>query len=317
MGATGVLVLFLVATLRPVIAVPEHTGAFQQVAALAATSTRNDITLIRGGSPSYVDARDASDVLALPLVAIHGHAVFGIRSQYPDNYARDLATLYTGWMRQGRHVYFLLGANGALWIPGMSFVKQTPFTFVVPEFSQLLNQKPASVGQLTITYQRYELVAGQLPLPQRIDVSDTASQVAGFYTQETIKGRTFAWTNGTGVLRFDAATQPRTLHLTVSAGTRPSTIGAATLCVDVAPQHIPAQDATSPWQEVTCVSLADDAVHDIAVTIPAITTSDATATGAVLVKLRSQPWIAADVDPRQNDRRPLGVQFVAAAMTTP
>lgn len=309
----SMLLVFLVVTIRPIIRTPEHAGAFEQVATLAATSTINDVVLIRGGAPNYVAARDASDVLALPLMAIHGRAVFGIRSQTPDNYAPDLVTLYTRWMQQGRRVYLLLGANGAMWLPGMTLVKQAPFTFMVPEFSQLTQQKPASFGKLTITYQRYELLVGNPQLPTRIDYSDTASQVAGFYTQETINGRTFAWTAGTAVLRFTAPQRASTLHLRVSAGKRPAAIGPATLCVDSMAQRIPQSDADTTWTPLGCTVLDGDTVHTIQVTIPATTSP----TGTVLVQLRTSPWVAAAVDPRQNDWRPLGVQFLAATIETP
>jgi hypothetical protein len=316
-GTTAVLVLFLIATMRPVLQIPEYAGAISQVATIAATSTQRDVVLIRGGAPSYVMARDASDVIALPLAAIHGREVFSVRSQYPDNYARDLATLYQRWMNQDRRIFFLLGANGALWIPGMSFVKQEPITFVVPEFSQLLNQKPASVGQLAVTYQRYELVRGDAPLATRIDVSDTASQVGGFYTQETIKGRTFAWTTGRAVLRFDAPPAPRPLTLRVSAGSRPALLGAAKVCIDVAAQVIPQTDANTTWQELDCMDLVSTAIQTISVTVPVIDTSASNATGAILVKLRSVPWVMAEVDPLQHDRRPLGIQFLGADFASP
>lgn len=313
-GSVLLMVGFLGATIRPVIATPEHAGAITQVAALAAQSTTNDITLIRGGFPNYVSARDASDVLALPLTAIHGRAVFGIRSQSPDNYAGDLATLYTRWIQQGRHVYFMLGANGALWIPGMSLVKQDPFTFAVPEFSQLRNQKPASVGVLSITYQRYELKPGRLPLPRQIDVSDTASQISGFYTQETIAGQTFAWTTGTGVLRFDVPHQPTTLQLTVAAGKRPASIGAAQVCIEALGQYIPAHDAAEPGVALGCFAVTGSAPQTIEVTVPADIPSS---NGVLLIRIHSEPWIAAQVDPLQNDWRPLGIQFVNATLGTP
>jgi hypothetical protein len=50
----------------------------------------------------------------------------------------------------------------------------------------------------------------------------------------------------------------------------------------------------------------------IAVTIPGGLRS---ATNTLLVQLRSEAWVAAKVDPSQNDMRPLGVQFVTADMT--
>jgi hypothetical protein len=310
-GSGIVLGGFLVATIRPVITTPEHQGAFDAIARLAQQSTPNDVTLIRGGSPSFVAARDAADVLALPLMAIHGQSAFGIRSQNPDKYADDLTTLYRRWIQSGRRVYLLLGADGGLWLPGMHLVKRDAVNLQLPEFSQLRNQKPASVGMLNIVYQRYELVDGEAPLPAKIDTTDTASQISGFYTHETIAGQTFAWTNGHGVLRMPLPTQPTSLTLTVAGGKRPATIGQATLCIDVAGQPDPRLADPVVWTQLQCMPL-NKQPQTIAVTIPGGLRS---ATNTLLVQLRSEAWVAAKVDPSQNDMRPLGVQFVTADMT--
>lgn len=310
-GSGIVLMGFLVATIRPMVTTPEHHGAFAAIDHLAQQSTANDITLIRGGSPSFVAARDAADVLALPLMAIHGQSTFGIRSQTPDKYATDLTTLYRRWLQSGRRVYLLLGADGGLWLPGMHLVKREAVNFQLPEFSQLLNQKPASVGTLNIAYQRYELIDGDAPLPRIIDTTDTASQVSGFYTHETIAGQTFAWTNGHGVLRMPLPIKPTPLTLTVAGGKRPASIGQATLCIDVAGQPDPRQSLPVVWTQLQCLPLSAQS-QTVEVTIPA-TLSSTTAT--LLVQLRSEAWVAAKVDPTQNDIRPLGVQFLAADMT--
>lgn len=309
-GSVVVLVGFLGATIRPVITTPEHQGAFATIDHLAQQSTPNDITLIRGGSPSFVAARDAADVLALPLMAIHGQATFGIRSQTPDKYAGDLTTLYRRWLQSERRVYLLLGANGGLWLPGMHLVKREAVNFQLPEFSQLPNQKPASVGTLNIAYQRYELMDGEAPLPTSIDTSDTASQISGFYTHETIAGQTFAWTTGNAVLRMPLPTQPTPLSLTIAGGTRPDSIGPATMCIDVAGQPDPRHADPVAWTQLQCLTLGTQP-QTVAVTVPIGLSS---ATNTLLVQLRSEAWVAAKVDPSQNDMRPLGVQFVAADM---
>lgn len=310
-GSLVVLVGFLGATIRPMITTPEHQGAFAAIDHLAKQSTSNDVTLIRGGSPSFVAARDAADVLALPLMAIHGQATFGIRSQNPDKYAGDLTTLYRRWLQSGRHVYLLLGADGGLWLPGMHLVKRDAINFQLPEFSQLLNQKPASVGTLNIAYQRYELLDGDAPLPTRIDTSDTASQVSGFYTHETIAGQTFAWTNGHGVLRMPLPTHPTALTITVAGGKRPASIGQAMVCIDVAGQPDPRNAEQVTWTPLQCTRTSTQP-QTITVTIPGGLRS---ATNTLLVQLRSEAWVAANVDPSQNDTRPLGVQFMAMDMT--
>lgn len=310
-GSVVVLVGFLGATIRPVITTPEHKGALAAIDQLAQQSTPSDVTLIRGGSPSFVTARDAVDVLALPLMAIHGQHAFGIRSQTPDKYATDLTRLYRRWLQSERRVYLLLGANGGLWLPGMHLVKRDAVSLQLPEFSQLINQKPASVGTLNIVYQRYELIDGDAPLPTKINTTDTASQISGFYTHETIAGQTFAWTNGHGVLRMPLPAQATPLALTVATGKRPARIGQATLCIDVAGQPDPRLTNPVVWTQLQCLQLSTRP-QTIAVAIPSGLSS---ATNTLLVQLRSEAWVAGTLDPNQNDMRPLGVQFVAAEMT--
>ena len=310
-GSGIVLVGFLAATIRPVITTPEHQGAFAAIEQLALQSKPDDITLIRGGSPSFVAARDAADVLALPLMAIHGQSAFGIRSQKPDKYADDLTTLYRRWIQSGRHVYLMLGADGGLWLPGMHLVKREAINLQLPEFSQLLNQKPASIDMLNIAYQRYELVDGDAPLPAKIDTTDTASQIGGFYTHETIAGKTFAWTNGHGVLRMPLPVLQTQLKLTMAGGKRPASIGQATVCIDVAGQPDPRHAEPVAWTQLQCHVLGTPP-QTITVTIPSGLSS---ATNTLLVQLRSEAWVAAKVDPSQNDLRPLGVQFLVADMS--
>jgi hypothetical protein len=85
----------------------------------------------------------------------------------------------------------------------------------------------------------------------------------------------------------------------------------------VAAQVIPQTDANTTWQELDCVNLVGTAIQTISVTVPVIDTSASNATGAILVKLRSVPWVMAEVDPLQHDRRPLGIQFLGADFVSP
>lgn len=309
-ASTALLALFLVITVRPVVAEVELRGAIRSVAHIATLSQPDDITLIRGGSPNYGAARDSIDVLALPLVAIHDQAVFGIRSLTPEKYGRELASLWQTWMDEGRAVFYIAGANGALWMPDMHLVKKEPIAITVPEFSQLLNQKPGTFGRMQISYQRYQIVAGPGRLPDRIDTSDTASQVSGFYPYEQDSTeRTYAWTTGDAVIRMPLPTTPTTIAITAAAGTNIANIPAQRLCLAYAGQALPWTEHEVTWQEAGCVALtATSGTYTFTLTdIPP------SATDTLLIKLASTPWVPAEVDPLQNDRRTLGFQFEEAA----
>ncbi len=306
-GSVGVLVLFLAATVRPVIAVPELQGSFALVDGIAALSKPTDITLVRGGSPRYVAARDAADTLALPLMAIHGQNVFGLRSERPEKYGRDLVTLFRRWKSEGRAVYALVGANGALWFPGMHFVKKEYIQARIPEFSQLLNQKPALIDSLNMSYQRYELVEGTAPLPASIDATDTSAQVRGFYPVETIGERTFAWVEPTSELRLPLPGAGARVILRLNSGLRPDG-SVPDVCVSMAGQPLPWSNTEPIWTAPICNPIHD---HDepMLLTVPAGVTS---ATDTLLVRIEAPGWVPALADAALNDFRTLGVQFVSA-----
>lgn len=306
LAASGAL-LFLLATIRPVINMPELRGSFDAVATIAQAQHPQDITIIRGGSPNYIQARDAADVLALPLIAIHDRAAFGLRSEYPERYGRDLQVLFTRWISEGRAVHFLLGANGALWFPDMHFVKRGDVSSKLPEFTQLRNQKPALVDTLNISYQHYELVPGTAPLPAQIDARDTAAQVSGFYPHELVKGRLFAWTTGEAVMRLPLPTAKSTVALTLASGTRPDGI-APEVCIRWAGQVLPWSKKEPTWSTPRCVAV-DDGMQTYTFVINRPPQSD---TDTLLVRVETPAWVAAELDPAINDWRSLGVQFISA-----
>ena len=299
--------LFLLATIRPVINTPELRGSFDAVEAIAQAQQPQDITIIRGGSPNYIQARDAADVLALPLIAIHDRAAFGLRSEYPERYGRDLSVLFKRWIDEGRSVHFLLGANGALWFPDMHFVKRGDVSSKLPEFTQLRNQKPALVDTLNISYQQYELVPGHAPLPAQIDSRDTAAQVRGFYPHELVKGRLFAWTTGEAVIRLPLPTTTQTLALTLASGTRPDQV-APEVCVSWAGQLLPWNKGEPRWSTPQCVTV-DDSMQNYSFVINRAPQSE---TDTLLVRIKTPAWVAAELDPAINDWRSLGVQFIRA-----
>jgi hypothetical protein len=306
-GSVVVLVGFLAATLRPVIAVPELQGSFALVDEIAALSRPQDITIVRGGSPSYVAARDAADTLALPLIAIHGQQVFGLRSERPEKYGRDLVTLYRRWLAEGRRVYFLIGADGALWFPGMHFEEREFIHARIPEFSQLTNQKPALIDGLNIGYQRYELVDGKAPLPAQVTATATSAQVSGFYAAESIAGRTFAWTQPTSVLRLPLVKAGSHVIVTLNSGLRPDGVS-PDVCLSLAGQPLPWSNTEPRWSAPICNPVHN---HDesMLLTVPGQLTSG---TQTLLVRIDVAGWVPAKLDSKLNDYRTLGVQFVAA-----
>lgn len=308
LAGSGAL-LFLLATIRPVIQTPELQGSFDAVERIAQAQQPQDITIIRGGSPNYIQARDAADVLALPLIAIHNRAAFGLRSEYPERYGRDLSVLFKRWIDEGRSVHFLLGANGALWFPDMHFVKRGDVSSKLPEFTQLRNQKPALVDTLNISYQQYELVPGTAPLPALIDSQDTAAQVRGFYPHELVKGRLFAWTAGEAVIRLPRPTTQQTLALTLASGTRPDRI-TPEVCISWAGQLLPWSNDTLTWSTSQCVAV-DDSMQTYTFVIDQPPQS---ATDTLLVRITTPAWVAAKLDPAINDWRSLGVQFIKAEL---
>ena len=105
--------------------------------------------------------------------------------------------------------------------------------------------------------------------------------------------------------------KPTSLTLTVAGGKRPASIGQATVCIDVAGQPDPRQAPPVVWTQLQCLALSTQP-QTVAVNIPGTLRS---ATATLLVQLRSEAWVAANVDPTQNDIRPLGVQFMAADIT--
>ncbi|MFM2310056.1 MAG: hypothetical protein RLY87_2178, partial [Chloroflexota bacterium] len=285
----------------------ELQGSFDLVSQVATLSRPEDVTIVRGGSPRYVAARDAADTLALPLLSIHGQHVFGLRSERPEKYGRDLVTLYRRWLAEGRKIYFLVGANGALWFPGMHFEEREYIQARIPEFSQLTNQKPALIDGINIGYQRYELVDGKAPLPGRITSRSTSAQVAGFYPTESIAGRTFAWTEPMSIVRLPMVKAGSRVIVTLNSGVRPDGKDPE-VCLSMAGQPLPWTNVEPVWSTRICNPVHN---HDesMLLTVPAGLKS---ATQTLLVRIETPAWVPAELDAKLNDYRSLGVQFVSA-----
>ena len=104
-------------------------------------------------------------------------------------------------------------------------------------------------------------------------------------------------------------TAPTTIAITAAAGTNIANIPAQRLCLAYAGQALPWIDGEPIWQDAGCTPLAPTS----STYTFAITNIPASATDTLLIKLAGTPWVPADVDPRQNDRRTLGFQFEEAA----
>ena len=81
------------------------------------------------------------------------------------------------------------------------------------------------------------------------------------------------------------------------------------LCLAYAGQALPWVEGEPIWQEAGCTALAPTS----ATYTFTLTTIPPSATDTLLIKLSSTPWVPAEVDPLQNDRRTLGFQFEEAA----
>lgn len=321
-GLAGVCCLlqfaFLVFTNRPIYTHTEYAGALEQTAAAARLFTPGrDVLLLRGGAPIYAESRDVPDLIATPLRFAHGIDAFTVKSTSPGEYAEELAAQAQLWHAQGREIYVAQSASGAAFaLPGFALEPAGGFTLDLPEFEQLTDQKPRNVSRLNLPFAVYRLVPaspGMLAAPTPpIAPASFAAQVSGLYRPELRPdGSSYSWTNGEALLRIgwpaDASSAELTLDL--AAGERPPHLGPARVCVAAQPE-------TSVWPtldlapvELGCFELAETPATysvrlDPATLPPAIT-------GTLLLRLDSQSWVPAAEDPRQNDRRAVGVQLGA------
>lgn len=310
------LLLFFVVTGRTVYQHVEYAGALDQIEAIADQIGPDDIVLVRGGGPSTVEVRDTSELIAAPLTYIYGRNALPVKGTAPAKYADAFADQVDRWRAEGRHVWLLLSASGGdLLFPGYEARPVATHTLRLIEFQQLRDQKPKLSYINEVPWTLYGLVPfdGAMP-PIQISYEDTAAQVAGFYRSEqpTPDQPRAAWTNGAGVLRLPAAWQGRRLSLELAGGARPESIGAASVCVDVAVEPIPYTDeglAALPWQEIACADLPEQTTH-VSLDLP-----DLGADESLLARLRSEPWIPARVS-ASPDGRALGVRFVGASVVS-
>jgi hypothetical protein len=304
-----VLIGFFVVTNRPLYSHVEYEGALAQISAIVERYSfgPRDVLLFRG------EGRDTPDLMVTPLKYAFGIDALAIRSPDPRKYAEELARYVQRWQSQGRTVYLVLGANGAVDLPGLQATRLGPASLRLSEFQQLQDQKPRRVQEFALDFAVYQLAPGAAnpsAQPPTIAVDDYAAQVRGFWHPEQIDGATVVWTDGDAQLRlpWPRDNAPQTLTIELSPGaTRPTKLGPAHVCVSYRPEasfKLP----DLPYLNEQCVTLSSARMTSYRFTIdPRGQTPPAT--GAYVLRIFSKPWVPAQVDPAQIDQRGLGVQF--------
>ena len=314
---TIALVLFLVVTGRPIYRHTEYAGAITQIGAMAARLESGAIVLMRGGAPSYAQARDIPDLLATPLTFAFGIDAFALKSRDPGRYAPQLARYVRHWHNQGRPVYLAVSASGALPLPGWRLEPVGRFLLDLPEYEQPTDHKPSAVQRFTLDFALYRLKPGEtVEAPPVILPDDYAFQVRGVYRAERINDRLIAWTDGDALFRLPApGDEPLSISVTLASSARPTTHTGET-CLAVATEPgFSIEDAeqavfttpvcVTPGVEPATVTLTVDPRH-----------MPPSPTGYLLLRVRSPVFIPARDDPASHDPRRLGVQIVRIGMAT-
>ena len=315
---TIALISFLTATNLKLYRHTEYAGALTQLGAVAAKFKPNDVLLLRGGAPTWGEFRDVSDNLATPLTYAFDRNALTIKSQIPGKYAAELADYVRRWQAQGRDVYLVLSASGAIGLPGFSAEKVDTMQLSLPEFEQLTDQKPSNVQTLTADYAVYRLQpTTSETAPTTIAPNDYATQVRGFYRPEQFNAVSMAWTNGDAVLRlpWPSTQQPFRVAITLAPGERPAALGPANACLAYrVEQNFYVEQPNAPvFSTPTCATIAPGGS---VVTLEIDPRSTApSATGTVLLQISSKTWIPSRDDAGTTDGRALGVLFGGAVLT--
>ncbi len=308
---TLALVLFLIVTGRPIYRHTEYAGAITQIGAMAAQLDPGSIVLMRGGAPSYAQARDIPDLLATPLTFGFGVDAFALKSRDPGRYAPQLARYIRRWHDQGRPVYLAVSASGALTLPGWRLEPVGRFLLDLPEYEQPTDHKPSAVQRFTLDFALYRLTPGETAeAPPVILPDDYAYQVRGVYRVERINDRLIAWTDGDALFRLPAPKdEPLSISVTLASGARPTTSTGETclavaaepgFSIEAAEQAVfTAPVCVTPGVEPTTITLAIDPRQ-----------MPSSPTGHLLLRVRSPAFIPARDDPASHDPRRLGVQIV-------
>ena len=313
------LIGFLAATNLKLYRHTEYAGALDQLGAVAAKFTPTDVLLFRGGAPTWAEFRDTPDNVATPLTYAFDRNALTIKSKEPGNYAQDLARYIRRWQDQGRSVYLIEGASGAVGLPGLRAEPAGRFTLALDEFEQLTDQKPSNVQKLTADYAVYKLAPGAPMLPAAVTPTDYQVQVRGFYRAEQLAGETLAWTNGDALLRlpWPRDGKPFTLAVTLAPGQRPATLGPvqAHFSYRPEPDYWVENPQAAPFRPIASVQLrANTQRYTIQIDPRGV---PAPPTGSFLLRIASATWVPAQADQRSLDQRRVGVLFGGAAVGGP
>ncbi len=311
---TIALIAFLIVTGWPIYRHTEYAGAIDQLGVIAARFEPGAIVLLRGGAPTYAQARDVPDLIATPLTFAFGVDAFALKSRDPGRYATQLARYIRHWHDQGRPIYLALSASGAVSLPGLRLEPAGRLTVDVPEFEQLTDQKPSNVQRFTLDFALYRALPGEPPerAPYTIAPDDYAYQIRGIYRAERIDGRTVAWTDGDALLRLPVSASPATIQITLAAGERPTALGPVTTCLALAAEPGFSTDdiAGASFTQPVCATLGPKP-ETLSLSTGALPSSS---TGAIVLRIYSATWIPARDDPQGRDPRRLGVQIVSITM---
>jgi hypothetical protein len=311
---TLALVLFLVVTGRPIYRHVEYAGALEQIRTMADQFDSGAVVLMRGGAPSFAQARDIPDLLATPLTFAFGVDAFALKSRNPGRYAPQLTRYLRRWHDQGRPVYLAISASGALALPGWQIEPAGRLRLDLPEYEQPTDHKPSAVQRFTLDFALYRLLpdeqASTERLPLRLAPDDYAYQVRGVYRAEQIGDRLIAWTDGDALFRLPApAAEPLTITVTLAAGARPATLAGET-CLSLAaePGYSTDEAAQAAFTARVCVV---PGAEPLTVTLTADPRNlPHSPTGHILLRVQTPPFIPARDDPASHDPRRLGVQIL-------
>jgi hypothetical protein len=196
------------------------------------------VLLFRGGDHIYEAARDTPDILVTPLKYAFGLNAFTIKSEEPGHYADAIARYIQRWQSEGRQVYLVVGASGAVGLPNMQLTPVGKMALHLHEFEQLTIQKPSNVQDFGLDFKVYRLGSSAQPAFSAIKVDDYAAQVQGFYHPEQIDTTDLVWTDGDALLRlpWPRSSTPQTVTINLASGKRPTKLGPAQVCLSIRPE---------------------------------------------------------------------------------
>ena len=222
---SAALITFFVYTSQTIVRHVEASGAVSQLTELASRLPGKSVVLLS-------NERDEPFVVATPMQYVFGIESFVINRGYPDVRNDVLDGMVERWRKQGYNVYVLMSANGGkLNLPNYSLKGEGAWAYDVPEFEQLLYQKPYNVSRSYLPWGLYSVepktASQRLPFHLDVGVMDYEWLVAGFYIQEEAEGDSspWRWTGDHAILRLplERTADGKTGAVTLKLRLRPET----------------------------------------------------------------------------------------------